>query len=91
MFYFHKLHRGLLLGIESGTFWLPVSSFNNYVTCPIGWKFDFEIVDCSSMIAFFDLQDIIGKLVEQSETFQTKTEFSQEKYLKKKKKKLVRL
>nr|KAG5700895.1 hypothetical protein BaRGS_012302 [Batillaria attramentaria] len=32
-------------------------------------------------------QEIVGKLVEQSETFKTKTEFSQEKYIKKKKKK----
>ncbi|KAL8611138.1 hypothetical protein ACOMHN_064428 [Nucella lapillus] len=32
-------------------------------------------------------QDIVGKLVAQSETFKTKTEFSQEKYIKKKKKK----
>ncbi|KAK7103104.1 tRNA (adenine(58)-N(1))-methyltransferase non-catalytic subunit TRM6-like [Littorina saxatilis] len=32
-------------------------------------------------------QDIVGKLVEQSETFKTKTEFSQQKYIKKKKKK----
>ncbi|XP_076463840.1 tRNA (adenine(58)-N(1))-methyltransferase non-catalytic subunit TRM6-like [Babylonia areolata] len=32
-------------------------------------------------------QDIVEKLVEQSETFKTKTEFSQEKYIKKKKKK----
>lgn len=32
-------------------------------------------------------EEIVGKLVEQSETFKTKTEFSQEKYIKKKKKK----
>jgi tRNA (adenine-N(1)-)-methyltransferase non-catalytic subunit len=31
--------------------------------------------------------DIIGKLIENSDTFKTKTEFSQEKYIKKKKEK----
>ena len=40
-----------------------------------------------NMVYFLLFQDIVGKLVEQSDTFKTKTEFSQEKYIKKKKKK----
>lgn len=37
------------------------------------------------------LQDIIQKLVENSETFQQKTEFSQAKYLRKKQRKYLQL
>ena len=39
------------------------------------------------VLLFFVLQDIVDQLVENSATFKEKTEFAQQKYIKKKKKK----
>lgn len=46
---------------------------------------------CCKMTTLYFYQDIIEQLIENSETFDKKTEFSQEKYLKKKRKRYIKV